>query len=171
MQKANSAQNAGAQCTPLRVRRYNTRLLFFLQRCRGAHCAPVELLQSRLRRARPSAFRLPASRTAGGKLHALEEGARGNNDYNSLSHGYAVPAPSKRELFFSVRSSYTRNKTSLFEERLKSAPPVAESADENAEGWLPKADGRRVNPHLRDSKRRLFLVKKPMQPIKNTQHR
>ena len=33
------------------------------------------LLQSRLRRARPSAFRLPASRTAGGKLHALEEGA------------------------------------------------------------------------------------------------
>ena len=47
---------------------------------------------------RPSAFRLPASRTAGGKLHALEEGARGNNDYNSLSHGYAVPAPSKREL-------------------------------------------------------------------------
>jgi len=86
-------------------------------------------------------------RTAGGKLHALEEGA-----------------------FFSVRSSYTRNKTFLFEERLKSAPPVAESADENAEGWLPKADGRR-NPHHRDSKRRLFLVKKPMKPIKNAQHR
>ena len=107
-----------------------------------------ELLQSRLRRARPSAFRLPASRTAGGKLHALEEGA----------------------LFWRVRSSYTRNKTFLFEERLKSAPPVAESADENAEGWLPKADGRRVNPHLRDSKRRLFLVKKPMKPIKNAQH-
>ena len=31
--------------------------------------------QSRLRRARPSAFRLPAFRTAGGKLHALKAGA------------------------------------------------------------------------------------------------
>ena len=30
--------------------------------------------QSRLRRVRPSAFCLPASRTAGGKLHALKEG-------------------------------------------------------------------------------------------------
>ena len=30
--------------------------------------------QSRLRRVRPSAFCLPASRTVGGKLHALKEG-------------------------------------------------------------------------------------------------
>ena len=46
-----------------------------------------------------------------------------------------------RELFFSVRSSYTRNKTFLFEERLKSAAPVAESADEKRRRL--SAEGRR----------------------------
>ena len=77
---------------------------------------------------------------------------------DSFSHGCAVPdlrrsacllpaqraassTPSKRELFFSVRSSYTRNKTSLLEERLKSAPPVAESADEKRRRL--SAEGRR----------------------------
>jgi hypothetical protein len=69
-----------------------------------------------------------------------------------------------------VRSSYTRNKTFLFEERLKSAPPVAESADENAEGWLPNADGRRETHTSAIHNAGYFLLKTDA-PIKNTQHR
>ena len=36
----------------------------------------------------------------------------------------------------------------LFEGRFPSSPPVADSDDENAEGWLPKADGRSLKATL-----------------------
>ena len=63
---------------------------------------------------------------------------------NSLSHGAAVTAPSKRELFPCCNPSTFLPVASRFEGHLKSSPPVADSDDEKCRRLA--SDGRSRNP-------------------------
>ena len=106
---------------------------------------------------RPSAFRLPASRTTGGKLHALEEGAfRGvlrflakqpdslSNFHCPCSHRVTVLISQTFSIHLLIRSM-----TSLFEGRFPSSPPVADSDDEKRRRLARRRrDGRSCLPKL-----------------------
>ena len=99
-EKQSSAQNAGAPCAPRQRCGKSNRVLYRRTR-RGAHCAPVIGVRTKFRiahlRKRKAKLRFPLRQET--ELFCIER-----RRPDSLSHGYAVPAPSKRELLGQVIS-------------------------------------------------------------------